>query len=68
MNPELPESAPEPGTGHEPPAGLVRAVLLGVRDTWKEMLAEGRRGARITHDRRWREFDEKTKYRRSRGD
>jgi hypothetical protein len=45
---------------------VVRAIILGIRDTWSSMLTEGRRAARATHDRRWRDFDAKTKRRRSR--
>jgi hypothetical protein len=52
---------------HESPVDLARAVVLGLRDTWDSMLAEGRRAAKATHDRRWRDFDSRTKYRRSRG-
>ena len=64
----------EPIIGAEPPAhdggaspaDAVRAVMLGLRDTWHAMVEEGRRGARETFDRRWREFDRKTKNRRHR--
>ncbi len=58
------DAVPLPEDGSESSAGLVRSVLLGLRDTWESMLAEGRRAARATHDRRWRDFDERTKSRR----
>jgi len=68
VNPQLPPDAPEPvhDDGRESPVDFVRAVLLGLRDTWDSMLSEGRRAARATHDRRWRDFDARTKHRRER--
>ncbi len=66
MNREPPPTDAVPSPEDEPAssAGLVRSVLLGLRDTWESMLAEGRRSARATHDRRWRDFDARTKSRR----
>jgi hypothetical protein len=57
---------PPPDDTTESPVDVVRAVILGIRDTWSSMLTEGRRAARATYDRRWRDFDAKTKGRRSR--
>jgi hypothetical protein len=44
--------------------GWARAIVGGVRDTARDMVDEGRRGAREAYDQRWRDFDGKTKYRR----
>jgi hypothetical protein len=66
--------ASEPGTPQEPanegPAdaiiGWARAIVLGIRDTARDMVDEGRRGAHDAYDEGWRDFDNKTKYRRRR--
>ena len=44
--------------------GWAKAIALGVRDTARDMLDEGRRGAREAYDKGWSDFDGKTKYRR----
>ena len=46
--------------------GWARAIVLGVRDTARDMLDEGRRGAHDAYDESWRDFDKKTKFRRRR--
>ena len=47
-----------------PLLGWARAVVLGIGDTAKDMLEEGRRGAREAMDEGWERFDDKTKRRR----
>lgn len=42
----------------------LRAIALGVRDTARDMLDEGRKGAKAAENEAWRRFDDKTKYRR----
>jgi hypothetical protein len=44
--------------------GWAKAIAFGVRDTARDMVDEGRRGAREAYDKGWRDFDGKTKYRR----
>jgi len=44
----------------------VKAVVFGIGDTAREMLDEGRRGARDAYDERWEQFDAKTRNRRAR--
>lgn len=68
MNPQpTPKGAePTPDEQAEARAGLIKAVFLGLRDTWDSMLAEGRRSARATSDRRWRDFEARTRHRRHR--
>lgn len=44
--------------------GWLEAVALGVRDTAKEMLAEGRRVARAAYEDGWRDYEAKTRHRR----
>lgn len=41
-----------------------RAIVLGIQDTAKDVLAEGRKGANDAYDEYWRRFDRKTKRRR----
>jgi len=43
-----------------------KAVVFGIADTAREMLNEGRRGAREAYDERWDRFDAKTRNRRAR--
>ncbi|HJP40872.1 MAG TPA: hypothetical protein QGF35_04120 [Dehalococcoidia bacterium] len=43
---------------------LVKAVGLGLVDTFHDMLDAGREGARETSERYWRRFEEKTVNRR----
>ena len=47
-----------------PVFGWARAIGFGIGDTAKNMLAEGRRGAREAMEHGWDRFDEKTKHRR----
>jgi hypothetical protein len=42
----------------------VRAFALGVRDTAKDMLDAGRKGADEGYAEGWKRFDKKTRYRR----
>lgn len=41
-----------------------RAIVLGIQDTAKDVLAEGRKGANDAYDEYWRRFDRKTRRRR----
>ncbi len=63
-----PEPGPRPLRWPEPedsgPLGWVRAIAFGVRDTAKDMLEAGRKGADSGYAEGWRRFDKKTKYRR----
>lgn len=45
---------------------LARAVVLGIRDTGRDMLEAGRTEARKAQDESWRRFDELTHKRRER--
>ena len=47
-----------------PILGWAKAIAFGIGDTAKDMLAEGRRGAREAMDQGWDRFDAKTKRRR----
>ena len=47
-----------------PILGWARAIALGIGDTAKDMLDEGRRGARQAMEDGWDRFDSKTKHRR----
>jgi len=51
----------------EPVVGWAKAIALGIGDTAKDMLHEGRRGARDAMEDGWDRFDDKTKNRRRRG-
>jgi NADPH-dependent glutamate synthase beta subunit-like oxidoreductase len=44
-----------------------RAIVLGIRDTARDMVDAGRAGAREAQEEYWRRFDQKTKRRRTRG-
>lgn len=66
-------SSPEPeqpveGARHaiedNPVVDWVRALALGVRDTAKDMLDAGRKGAGEGYAEGWKRFDKKTRYRR----
>ena len=59
---------PEPlsGDSENPLVGWAKAIALGIRDTAREMLDEGRRGASAAYDEGWDRFDEKVKNRRKR--
>ncbi len=41
-----------------------RAIVLGIQDTAKDVLAEGRKGANDAYDEYWQRFDRKTRRRR----
>jgi hypothetical protein len=43
-----------------------RAILGGIKDTARQVVDEGRRGAEEAYDDGWRRFDDKTRYRRTR--
>lgn len=61
------EPAPEPleaEPGENPLVGWAKAIVYGIGDTAKDMLAEGRRGAREAMEQGWDRFDAKTKHRR----
>lgn len=47
-----------------PVLGWAKAIVFGIGDTAKDMLAEGRRGAREAQEEGWERFDQKTKHRR----
>jgi hypothetical protein len=63
-----PGPAPEPleQAGDNPIVGWAKAIVFGIRDTAKDMLDEGRRGADEAHEQGWRRFETKTKNRRQR--
>lgn len=42
-----------------------RAIALGIQDTAKDVLEEGRKGAREAYDEYWERFEKKTKHRRT---
>ena len=44
--------------------GWAKAIVFGIGDTAKDMLAEGRRGAKEAMEHGWDRFDAKTKHRR----
>ena len=54
--------------GENPVLGWAKAIVLGSGDTAKDMLAEGRRGAREAMEEGWDRFDDKTKRRRTHSD
>ena len=47
-----------------PIIGWAKAIVFGIGDTAKDMLDEGRRGAREAMEHGWDRFDAKTKHRR----
>lgn len=49
----------QPGRG-----GVLRALAGGLRDTFRDMVEEGRQGASEAQDRWWRRYDDLTKYRK----
>lgn len=69
-----PEQLPPPAAAFEPPddepseenaiIGWAKAIVFGIGDTAKDMLDEGRRGARDAMEHGWDRFDAKTKHRR----
>ena len=59
-----PREDDEPGesSGGLPPVGdWVRAIAGGIKDTWGDVLREGRAGAERTHDKKWAKFEAKRK-------
>lgn len=73
--PRAPESASPPAAApaapvtrrpqaDHPVVAWAKAIALGIGDTAKDMLEEGRRGAREAMDQGWDRFDQKTKHRR----
>jgi len=51
-------------SGENPILGWAKAIVFGIGDTAKDMLNEGRRGAREAMSDSWDRFDAKTKHRR----
>jgi hypothetical protein len=47
-----------------PVVAWVKAFALAVKDTARDMLDEGRRGANEAYEEYWRRYEEKTKHRR----
>jgi hypothetical protein len=43
-----------------------KAIFGGIKDTARQVLDEGRRGAEEAYDEGWRRFDDKTRFRRNR--
>lgn len=67
--PDPQELAPAPALDDQEPeenpiVGWARAVVFGIGDTARDMLAEGRRGAKEAMEQGWDRFDAKTKHRR----
>ena len=58
------EDHPPEGSLADRAVDLLAAVGLGIRDTARDMLEAGRKGAREAHDEYWRRFEAKTKLRR----
>ncbi len=59
--------ASEPEEREENPViGWAKAIVFGIGDTAKDMLNEGRRGAREAMDEGWERFDSRTRHRRDR--
>ncbi len=65
-----PEEPREPRRAGPPPefplVAWAKAIVFGIGDTARDMLDEGRRGAREAYDERWQRFDAKTRRRRDR--
>ena len=60
----LPRPVAKPEPTENPILGWAKAVVFGIGDTAKDMLEEGRRGAREGMEDGWDRFDAKTKRRR----
>jgi len=60
----LPPPSSKPEASENPILGWAKAVVFGISDTAKDMLEEGRRGAREGMEDGWDRFDAKTKRRR----
>ena len=41
--------------------GWLRAITGGMKDTWDDVLSEGREGAQRTHTAKWAKFEAKRK-------
>ncbi len=65
---EPPAPAPQAATHEFPLIAWARAIAFGIGDTARDMLDEGRRGAREAYDDGWRRFDAKTRFRRRKRD
>jgi hypothetical protein len=65
-----PDGPQEPRPAGPPPefplVAWAKAIVFGIGDTARDMLDEGRRGAREAYDERWQRFDAKTRHRRDR--
>jgi hypothetical protein len=74
MNPDEPAAPPSPEAAapgptareEHPLIAWLRAIVLGVGDTARDMLEAGRRGSREAMDEGWQRYDAKTKHRRRR--
>ena len=66
LNPVMPEAEAfeDDEPTENPILGWAKAIVFGIGDTAKDMLDEGRRGARQAMDEGWDRFDAKTKHRR----
>lgn len=58
------EPLAKPPREENPVLGWAKAIVFGIGDTAKDMLDEGRRGARDAMNEGWERFDAKTKHRR----
>ena len=61
----FPQGGPA-GAGREehPVFSWARAIAGGIKDTARQMVDEGRKGANEAYDEGWKRFDDKTRYRR----
>lgn len=64
LDPNGPEAFEDHEPAENPILGWAKAIVFGIGDTAKDMLNEGRRGAREAMDEGWERFDSKTKQRR----
>ncbi|MCC6382468.1 MAG: hypothetical protein IT304_08155 [Dehalococcoidia bacterium] len=67
--PPVPPATPTPPqrgqTGDENAVVVwARAIALGIRDTARDVVEEGRKGARRAYEEGWRDYERKTKGRR----
>ena len=58
--PEDPQES-EPGKERADLGGWLRAITGGLKDTWGDVLSEGRKGAQRTHTAKWAKFEAKRK-------
>lgn len=54
---------PEAETDH-PVVSWAKAIAGGIKDTARQVMDEGRKGANDAYDEGWRRFDDKTRFRR----